>query len=109
MNLAQHERIESELKRRNCGDNTNQWQTHNYLVFNLVHDVRNARASMPWLISGVGPWLAGGEQVGTAADRRMSAREGGEKSNLLHEGFPKLGAPFIVILVCFAQRVGTYI
>ena len=109
MNLTQLERTESKLKLRNDRDDSNQWETHNYLVFNLVHDVRNARASMPWLISGVGPWLAGGEQVGTAADRRMSAREGGEKSNLLHEGFPKLGAPLIVILMCFAQRVGTYI
>ena len=36
-------------------------------------------------------------------------REGGEKSNLLHERFPKLGAPLMVVLVCFAQGVGTYI
>ena len=25
------------------------------------------------------------------------------KSNLLYEGFPKLGAPLMVVLVCFAQ------
>jgi len=36
-------------------------------------------------------------------------RERGEKYNLLHEGFPKLGAPHTVVLVCLAQRVGTYI
>ena len=29
-----------------------------------------------------------------------------EKYNLLHEGFPKLGAPHTVVLVCFVQRVG---
>ena len=34
---------------------------------------------------------------------------GGEKSNLLHEGFPKLGAPLMVVLVCFAQGIGTYL
>ena len=31
-----------------------------------------------------------------------AAREGGEKYNLLHEGFPKLGAPLTVVLVYFA-------
>ena len=36
-----------------------------------------------------------------------TAREGGEKSNLLHGGFSKLGAPLMVVLVCFAQGVGT--
>ena len=30
-----------------------------------------------------------------------TAREAGEKSNLLHVGFPKLGAPHTVVLVCF--------
>ena len=35
-----------------------------------------------------------------------TAREGGEKSNLLHEGFPKLGASLMVVLVCFVQEVG---
>jgi len=35
-----------------------------------------------------------------------TARERGEKYNLLHEGFPKLGAPLTVVLVCFAQGVG---
>ena len=38
-----------------------------------------------------------------------TAREGGEKSDLLHEGFSKLGAPLTVVLVCFAQGVGTHI
>jgi hypothetical protein len=32
-----------------------------------------------------------------------------ENSILLHEGFPKLGASFIVVLVCFAYGVGIYI
>ena len=39
----------------------------------------------------------------------MATMRGGEKSNLLHEGFPKLGAPLMVVLVCFAQEVGTYL
>ena len=39
-----------------------------------------------------------------------TAREGGEKkSDLLHEGFPKLGAPLTVVLVCFVQGVCKYI
>ena len=46
--------------------------------------------------------------LGSAA-ATATAREGGEKSNLLHEGFPKLGAPLMVVLVCFAQGVGTYL
>ena len=29
-----------------------------------------------------------------------------EKYHLLHDGFPKLGAPHMIVLVCFAQRVG---
>ena len=44
--------------------------------------------------------------LGSAA-ATATAREGGEKSNLLHEGFPKLGALHTVVLVCFAQGVGT--
>ena len=32
-----------------------------------------------------------------------------EKYNLLHERFFKLGAPLTVVLVCFAQWVGTYL
>ena len=48
----------------------------------------------------------GSTMLGSAAATFMSmatatAREGGEKSNLLHEGFPKLGAPLTVVLVCF--------
>jgi len=35
-----------------------------------------------------------------------TARERGEKYNLLHERFPKLGVPLMVALVCFAQGVG---
>ena len=46
-----------------------------------------------------------GPRLGSAA---ATAREG-EKINLLHEGFPKLGAPHTVVLVCFAQGVGRYI
>ena len=38
---------------------------------------------------------------------RATATTRGEKSNLLHEGFLKLGAPLMVVLVCFAQEVGT--
>ena len=36
-------------------------------------------------------------------------KEGGGKSNLLHEGFPKLGAALTVVLVCFAQGIDTYL
>ena len=32
----------------------------------------------------------------------VTAREGGEKSDLLHEGFHKLGTPITVVLVCIA-------
>ena len=39
----------------------------------------------------------------------VTAREGGEKSDLLHEGFSKLRAPLTVVLVCFAQNVGIYL
>ena len=46
--------------------------------------------------------------MGSAA-ATATVREGGEKSNLLHEGFPKLWAPLMVVLVCFAQGVGTYL
>ena len=49
-------------------------------------------------------------RLGSAAVTAMAtAREGGEKSNLLHERFLKLGALLIVVLVCFAQGVGTYL
>ena len=48
-----------------------------------------------------------GPRLGSAA-ATATAREG-EKINLLHEGFPKLGAPHTVVLVCFAQGVGRYI
>ena len=37
-----------------------------------------------------------------------NAERRGEKSNLLYEGFFKLGAPLTVVLVYFAQGVGTY-
>ena len=43
------------------------------------------------------------------ATAMATARERGEKYNLLHEGFPKLGALHTVVLVCFAQGVGRYI
>ena len=51
-------------------------------------------------------------RLGSAAATAMATattREGGEKSNLLHEEFTKLGAPLMVVLVCFAQGVGTYL
>jgi hypothetical protein len=38
-----------------------------------------------------------------------TARERGEKYNLLHERFPKLGAPLTVVLVCFSHGVGPYL
>ena len=38
-----------------------------------------------------------------------TASEGGERSNLLHERFLKLGAPLTVVLVYFVQGVGTNI
>ena len=48
--------------------------------------------------------LAGLSSAAAAATTRE-----GEKSNLLHEGFLKLGAPIMVVLVCFTQGVGTYL
>ena len=39
----------------------------------------------------------------------MATVRGGDKSDLLHERFPKLGAPFTVVLVCIVQGVGTYL
>ena len=51
--------------------------------------------------------MAGLSSVAAAAT--VMTREGGEKSNLLHEGFLKLGAFLTVVLVCFAQEVGTYL
>ena len=52
-------------------------------------------------------WLTAVTAAATAtAMATMTAREKGEKYNLLHEGFPKLGAPHTVVLVCFAQGVG---
>ena len=48
----------------------------------------------------------GSAAVTETATATATARERGEKYNLLHEGFPKLGAPHMVVLVCFAQGVG---
>ena len=45
--------------------------------------------------------------LGSAAATATTREE--EKSNLLHEGFPKLGAPLMVVLVYFAQGVRTYL
>ena len=42
--------------------------------------------------------------LGSAA---ATATARGGKYNVLHEGFSKLGAPLTVVLVCFAQGVGT--
>ena len=47
-------------------------------------------------------------RLGSAAVT-ATTREGEEKFNLLHEGFSKLGALLTVVLVCFAQGVGTNI
>ena len=57
--------------------------------------------------------MAGGlvveeSMVGLGSAAAM-AREGEEKSNLLHEEFLKLRAPLTVVLVCFNQGVGTYL
>ena len=49
-----------------------------------------------------------GPRLGSVAATAMATARG-EKINLLHEGFPKLGAPHTVVLVCFAQGVGRYI
>jgi hypothetical protein len=38
-----------------------------------------------------------------------AAKRREKNSNLLHEGFPKLGAPHMVVLVCLTQGVSTYI
>ena len=46
--------------------------------------------------------------LGSAA-AMATARERGEKYNLLHEGFPKLGAPLMIVMRCFAQRTSAYI
>ena len=42
--------------------------------------------------------------LSSAAAAATTTREG-EKSNLLYEGFVKLGAPLTVVLVCFVQGV----
>jgi len=45
-----------------------------------------------------------------AALRRWRRQEKEEKNLIYYtEGFPKLGAPLMVVLVCFAQGVGTYL
>ena len=41
--------------------------------------------------------MASGSTVAAA----MATARGGDKSNLLHEGFPKLGAPLMVVLMFF--------
>ena len=51
----------------------------------------------------------GSTASGSAAAMAMATTREGEKSNLLHEGFLKLGSPLMVVLVCFAQGIGTYI
>ena len=40
-----------------------------------------------------------------ATTTTAATARGGEKTNLLHEIFFKLGAPLTVVLVCFAQGV----
>ena len=44
---------------------------------------------------------------GSVAATATATVRGGEKSNLLHEGFFKLGVPLTVVFVCFVQGVGT--
>jgi len=48
-------------------------------------------------------------RAAAAATAAATARERGEKYNLLHEGFFKLGTPLTVVLVYFAQGVGIYL
>jgi len=43
------------------------------------------------------------------ATAAVTAGKEGEKSNLLHERFLKLGAHLTVVLVCFTKGVGTYL
>ena len=40
-------------------------------------------------------------RLGSAAVTAMAMARGGEKSNLLYEGFPKVGDSLTVVLVCF--------
>ena len=67
------------------------------------------KASSAMQLAGRQRCSAGLCSAAATAMAMATAREGGEKSNLLHEGFPKLGAPLTVVLVCFAQGVGTYL
>ena len=46
--------------------------------------------------------LVAEERMAGQGSVAATARESGEKSNLLHERFPKLGAPLTIVLVCFA-------
>ena len=43
--------------------------------------------------------LVAEERMAGLGSATATARGGGEKSNLLHEGFPKLGAPLTAVLV----------
>ena len=51
----------------------------------------------------------GSTASGSAATTAMATTREGEESNLLHEGFFKLGASLTVVLVCFAREVGIYL
>ena len=62
--------------------------------------------AMSWRTAGTAADLLVAEESMVGLGSAATAREGGEKSNLLYEGFPKLGAPLTVVLVCFAQWVG---
>ena len=53
-----------------------------------------------------GQLVGGTDSVAATTMATATARERGEKYNLLHEGFPKLGASHMVVLVCYTQRVG---
>ena len=68
---------------------------------------RGRKGNVDRFITSATVWLTAVTAAATAtATATMTAREKGEKYNLLHEGFPKLGAPYMVVLVCFAQGVG---
>ena len=49
------------------------------------------------------------EQLRTDSAAATAMVREGEIYNLLHEGFPKLETPLTVVLVYFAQGVGTHI
>ena len=89
----------------------NWWKFHNYLIFILWPPVQPPHDHGNNGCVGVGLTCCTKERIAGLGSAAVTAttREGGEKSNLLYEGFPKLGAPLTVVLVCFDQGVDTYL